>query len=152
MYSTRQIVEIADRAGVDLDTAEHFAPLLALLAAVQPPPVVPPETLAAAGFDLWRGYTAAEAGTILGIKRTGTLYEIPEAELPRVRVGPARNAVRFFGVDLLCYMRKLKPIDWPAVRDQAEATVLRQSDTAPDRPAAASVRPMPGGSGPVRVL
>jgi len=64
-----------------------------------------------AEFDLWRLYTAREAADILGLDRS-TIYDIPEHDLPRCRVGPSRGSTRFMGADLLAYMKGLEPVDY----------------------------------------
>lgn len=62
-------------------------------------------------FDPWRLYKAEEAADVLGLDRA-TMYDIPETELPRCRVGPARGSTRWMGADLLAYARGLEPIDY----------------------------------------
>ena len=145
--STSDLSKLAEAAGVPEAIAEHHAPLLRLLLAAvgeadvsEPAPMV---DLADAGFDLFRSYAAAEAAEILGIQRARSLYDIDELLLPRSRVGPAGTSVRFFGLDLLCYMKGLRPVDYDAIRDEAEAR-LRRLPAGP-------VRAMPGGRGRRRV-
>ena len=140
--------DLADRAGVPHQLAEHFGPLVQLLLAALPEQALraqpaAPVDLADAGFDLFRSYDAKEAAAVLGISRVGSLYEIDEVELPRSRVGPGGTAVRFFGLDLLCYMKRLPPVDYAAVRDEAEGA-LRRKPSGP-------VRTMPGVTGRRRV-
>lgn len=48
-------------------------------------------------------YTREEAAAFLRIRRVRSMSDIPEAALPRVRVGAARKQVRYFGRDLLSY-------------------------------------------------
>ena len=46
---------------------------------------------------------------LLGTRRLASIYEIPEDELPRVRrIG---RAVGFLGINVLCYMHSLAPVD-----------------------------------------
>ena len=49
-------------------------------------------------------FTAAEAADVLGFRRRNTVYEIPERDLPRTRVGPRRGRTMFRGEDLLAYI------------------------------------------------
>jgi len=115
---------LASRAGVPPAVAEHYGPLVALVGALlderDRQTAAVELDLGSAGFDLWKSYAAGEAAEILGLKRRGSIYEIPEAELPRSRVGPARGSTTFLGLDLLVYMKGLSPVDWQAVRDRAE--------------------------------
>jgi len=62
-------------------------------------------------LDPFELYTASEAADLLGLDRA-TMYEIPESELPRCQVGPARGATRWMGADLLAYARGLDPLDY----------------------------------------
>ena len=52
-----------------------------------------------------RLYTTEEAAPILGLARD-TVYRIPRAQLPRVRVGPKGGGTRILGADLLEYMQR----------------------------------------------
>jgi len=65
-------------------------------------------------LDPFELYTAEEAATILGLDRA-TMYDIPETELPRCEVGPARGATRWMGADLLAYARGLDPLDYQSL-------------------------------------
>ena len=49
-------------------------------------------------------FSAAEAADALGFRRKNTVYEIPECDLPRTRVGPRRGRTMFRGEDLIAYM------------------------------------------------
>ena len=77
------------------------------------------------GLDPFQLHTAQEAADVLGLDRA-TMYEIPEAELPRCDVGPARGATRWMGADLLAYSRGLDPVDYESVvedlRDELRRT------------------------------
>ena len=77
-----------------------------------------------ADFDLWRLYRAREAADILGLDRT-TMYDIPESDLPRCRVGPARGSVRWLGADLLAYVKGLDPVDYEAVIEHLKEQLRR---------------------------
>ena len=89
------LTELVEQLKKDIATAvaEKLRPLLSQSE-------VPAET----ELDPFRLYTVAEAADILGLDRA-TMYEIPEAELPRCNVGPARGATRWMGADLLAYAR-----------------------------------------------
>lgn len=49
-------------------------------------------------------YTAGEVAELFRFDRTKTVYEIPEVDLPRIRVGRGRRQIRFLGTDLLAYL------------------------------------------------
>lgn len=59
---------------------------------------------AATEFRAGHLYSAAEAAQVLGFRRRNTIYEIPERDLPRTRVGPRRGRTMFRGEDLLAYL------------------------------------------------
>jgi hypothetical protein len=80
-------------------------------------------------FELYESTGAAE---FLGIDRS-TLYDIPETELPRCRVGPARGSTRWMGADLLAYARGLDPIDYKSVLDELREELRRRPGTTADR-------------------
>lgn len=50
-----------------------------------------------------RLYSAEEANALLGFGDRLTIYEIPEHDLPKCRVGPKRGATRYLGANLLAY-------------------------------------------------
>lgn len=68
-------------------------------------------------LDPYELYRSKEAAEFLGIDRS-TLYDIPEADLPRCRIGPARGATRWMGADLLAYARGLEPLDYESILDE----------------------------------
>ena len=90
-----------------------------------------------------RAYSAEEVAEILGTTRINSIYEIPERELPRVRrVG---RAVGYLGINVLCYMHGLKPVDVAGAIEQFRARLLDE------RPS--SVKPLhPDERGKTRVL
>jgi hypothetical protein len=100
-----QLTAIIEQLKKDIATAvaEKLRPLLSRAEA-------PAET----ELDPFRLYTAAEAADVLGLDRA-TMYEIPEAELSRCNVGPARGATRWMGADLLAHARGADPIDYEAI-------------------------------------
>jgi hypothetical protein len=52
-------------------------------------------------------YTPAEAAALLGFgNRTKTIYEVPERQLRRLRVGPNEGRVLFLGRDLIAYLER----------------------------------------------
>lgn len=69
-----------------------------------------------------RLYSASEANALLGFDRM-TIYEIPEADLPRCKIGPSRGSLRFLGADLLAYAKGLPQIDTQAMIDEARQTL-----------------------------
>lgn len=77
-----------------------------------------------------RIYTAEEANDLLGFGRTKsermTIYDIPEEELPRCRVGPKRGASRFLGADLVAYARGLALPDIQALADGARGRLAER--------------------------
>jgi len=89
-------------------------------------------------LDPFALYTAQEAADILGLDRA-TMYEIPEAELPRCEIGPARGATRWMGADLLAYMKGLDPVDYETVLSD-----LREELSSP--------HPEPSEDGMTRVM
>ena len=62
------------------------------------------ETANPFGIDPQRFYDADEVSKALGLRRRKTVYEIPEDDLPRYRVGPGRRTVRFLGRDVVTYL------------------------------------------------
>ncbi|MEM6327830.1 MAG: hypothetical protein AAF791_11990 [Bacteroidota bacterium] len=64
-------------------------------------------------------YTAPEANARLGFGERLTIYEIPETDLPKCRVGAGRGSVRYLGADLLAYARGLDVPDLQPVLDGA---------------------------------
>jgi hypothetical protein len=92
------------------------------------------------GLDPFQLYTVQEAADVLGLDRA-TMYEIPEAELPRCDVGPARGATRWMGADLLAYSRGLDPVDYESVLDDLRDK-LRRSPASTSTPS----------DGPTRVV
>lgn len=52
-------------------------------------------------------YTPAEAAALLGFgSRMKTIYDVPERQLPRRRVGPNEGRVLFLGRDLIAYLER----------------------------------------------
>lgn len=79
-------------------------------------------------LDLWRAYTAEEAGARLGL--TGkAVYNIPEALLPRTHIGSTGRAVRFLGIHLLCYLNDLPQPDVKAIADSVRRRFVEQAST-----------------------
>ena len=102
-----------------------------------------PLDLSAMGLDPLRAYSAKEVAEMLGTSRVASVYEIPEDELPRVRrIG---SAVGFLGINVLCYMHSLEPIDVAGALERYRERLLDE------RPAA--VQPLhPKEPGKTRVL
>ncbi len=81
-----------------------------------------------------RAYSAEEVAELLGVARTNSIYEIPETELPRVRrIG---RAVGYLGINVLCYMHSLPPVDVAGAVEAFRARLLdeRPSVVQPLRP------------------
>lgn len=136
------IAQLAEAAGIPLAVAEHYAPLLALLGAMidrrgaTPAPPHPTEATSGLAIESGRLYTPEEAARLLGFgtpeePRTKTLYDIPEADLPKCRVGPARGAVRYFGADLIAYAKGLPPLDYGEHIDRIRRQLARPSPVRP---------------------
>lgn len=71
---------------------------------------------AALGIVAERLYKPEEAADLLGIdskRKVKTLAEIPEALLPVTRVGAVGGLRRYYGRDLLAYVRKCRPAGAP---------------------------------------
>lgn len=142
---------LADAAGVDPSALAMFGPVVRLLgalleerdgaAAARPDGAreAAPDALA---IEPTRLYSAKEAAALLGFSsKRDTMSEIPETDLPRCRVGPARGGVRYLGADLLAYAKGAEPVDTQALLDGARdrlAARLSQPST---------VRPIPGPAG-----
>ena len=58
-------------------------------------------------------YTAKEVAEIFGIDRVATIYDIPQDELPRVRLNSRRYG--YWGINILCYMSGQTPVDIEAI-------------------------------------
>ncbi len=81
-----------------------------------------------------RAYSAEEVAELLGVARTNSIYEIPETELPRVRrIG---RAVGYLGINILCYMHSLPPVDIAGAVEAFRERLLdeRRSVVKPFRP------------------
>lgn len=86
-------------------------------------------------------YTAREAATLLRLSRVDSIYEIPEAELPRCRVGPSRGSVRFYGADLLAYAKGLVGVDYQDVITRLKDRLINSpSSGQPNQPSSSRRR------------
>ena len=100
------------------------------------------EDLEALGIEPMRAYSARETARLLGTRRVASVYEIPEDELPRVRrIG---SGVGFLGINILCYMHGLPPLDMEAAIEQYRQHLIQ------DRPTVRALRPSEPGK--TRVL
>ncbi len=80
--------------------------------------------LASLGLDPLRAYSAKEVAELLGTRRLASIYEIPEDELPRVRrIG---RAVGFLGINVLCYMHGLAPVDVPGAIETFRERLMQE--------------------------
>lgn len=87
-------------------------------------------------------YSVREAAAWLRISNFKSVYEIPESELPQCKVGPKRGRIRYWGADLLCYIRGFPPFDMQSAMEDLRASIARPG---------ASVHAIPS-SDPTRVL
>lgn len=94
----------------------------------------------ALGMEPLRAYTVKEAAHLLGVT-VSSVYKIPETELPRVR----RNgtAVGFLGINLLCYMHQMPPVDVAGLVERMRRRLLAEAETV--RPTVRAFRPPEGG-------
>lgn len=70
-------------------------------------------------------YKAKDLAERWGLYGADAVHAIPEMELPRRRVGPARGSTRFYWLDVLVYEGTL-------TRDQADALQERQLEVLED--------------------
>ena len=112
-----------------------------VVARLQPPRSEP--DLASLGLDPLRAYSAKEVAKLLGTGRVASVYAIPEDELPRVRrIG---RAVGFLGINVLCYMHSLAPVDVAAAIETYRQRLMQERRAA--------VRPLhPQKDGKTRIL
>ena len=82
-------------------------------------------------------YTAQEAAHLLRFdKRPKSLADIPERELPRLRIGQGRGSVRYWGASLLAYVHGIEQPDVRGIVDEAARSLhLRLSRPTSVRPA-----------------
>jgi hypothetical protein len=83
------------------------------------------------GIEPWRLYTARQAAELLGLDYYKSVYEIPEADLPRCWIGPNRGSLRFMGADLLCYAKGLPAVDFARLVDAFRDSLRRPSNVQP---------------------
>ena len=84
-------------------------------------------------IELMRAYSAQEVAHLLSTDRVESVYAIEEQYLPRVkRIG---NRIGYLGINVLCYMHGLEPVDMEAVVEgyreklmQERSTVLTMED------------------------
>ena len=113
---------------------DELKQMVAQLVTRAPAPAV---DLPALGLDPMRAYSAKEVADILGIKRVASVYEIPDDELPRVkRVG---TSIGFLGINVLCYMHGLPPVDVAAAVEAYRQRLIQ------DRPSVKPLRVADGG-------
>ena len=85
------------------------------------------EALGMEGLDLMRAYSAKEVAALLGTQRVDSVYEISEDELPRVRRVGAH--IGFLGINVLCYMHGLPPVDMAAAIEAYRAKLENDRPT-----------------------
>jgi len=77
------------------------------------------------GIELGRAYSPKEVAHLLGTSRTKSVYEIPEEELPRVRrIG---SGIGFLGINVLCYMHGMPPVDMQSVIEGYRETLMKSA-------------------------
>ncbi len=77
-------------------------------------------------------FTAKELATRWNFSKADTIYEIPEIELPRRRVGAGRGKTLFYWLDVLTYEGTLTPKEAHAIQKR-QLAVLEDSPQAPAR-------------------
>lgn len=84
------------------------------------------------GIEPLKAYTAKEAAHFIGSHQT-SVYEIPEAELPKVRrVG---TGVGYLGINILLYVHGLPPVDLKRrLEEYREALMRNRSAVKPLNP------------------
>lgn len=87
----------------------------------------PIDLLDTAGLELMRVYSVKEAARLLGTNRIESVYAIPEDELPRVkRIG---SRIGFLGINLLCYMHQVPPVDMQAAIEAFRERIINERPT-----------------------
>ena len=94
------------------------------------------------GLNLMKVYSPQEVCEILGTERVESIYAISQEELPRVkRLG---TRIGYLGINLLCYIHNLPPIDMESVVKAYRDRLMSEAPT---------VRPINAeASGKIRVL
>lgn len=116
---------------------------------LQPAVAAPALDFAALDIHPMRAYSASEVASFLGTEREQSIYEIPADLLPRVRrIG--RN-VGFLGINVLCYMHGLPPVDVPAAIEMFRTRVVQDRPPA-HTPSAPAQAPLPSTNQRTRVL
>lgn len=76
-------------------------------------------------IELLKPYTAKEVAALLGVRRVESIYEIPLEDLPRVkRIG---SSIGYLGINVLCYMLSLPPVDMQAIVEQYKAQLNEEA-------------------------
>lgn len=88
--------------------------------------ITEPLTQALSKLDVWKAYTAEEAGEFLGLSKS-SIYAIPEARLKRTYTGASGSSVRFLGVHILCHLLGLPQVDAKKVGQEMIQSFLAQS-------------------------
>lgn len=64
-----------------------------------------------------RLYTPREVAEYMRFSDVNSVYNIPETELPRHKVGPNRGSVRYSGINILRYTQGSTPVDISAITE-----------------------------------
>ena len=73
------------------------------------------------GIEPGRIYSTREVAQILGTRRTESICEIPESLLPRVRRLGRKQG--FMGINILCYIHNIEPVDTAAWTRQLKGSL-----------------------------
>ena len=78
-----------------------------------------------AGIDLIKAYSPQEVAELLGTNRIESVYAIPADELPRVRRIGSR--IGYLGINVLCYMHGMPPVDMEAVLESYRERLMKEA-------------------------
>ena len=112
------------------------------LAAQAHPAMSISDLVAGSGIIPGKVYSTKEVARILGTNRVESVSQIPEELLPSVR--RLGNRKGFMGINILCYIHELDPVDTKALTEQ-----LKQEYMQSARP---KIKPINPGPERVRVL
>ena len=95
------------------------------------------DLLPALGVEPLKVCSAKEVASMIGTSRVQSVYQIPEEELPRVRrIGCDKG---YLGINVLCYIHGLPPVDIAAAIEQYRKRLLQ------DRPTVSVLHPRKKG-------
>ena len=82
-------------------------------------------------INLWKPYKAREVAEILGLS-SSRVYEIPEDLLKPTWVGPSKGSKRFMGINLVCYMAGIEPVDIEGMAREVRERFLAKAQSPPN--------------------